>query len=66
MGIEQDLKNIISNPFGNYREWEDALQDLAALKTAEAEKALQEISEDVLRPEWLRTKAAGYLKAMKS
>lgn len=66
MGKEQELKQIIDNPWGNYREQEDAIQDLAQLGTKEAMEIIAEIERNPRKPDWLRTMARGYLARKRS
>jgi len=61
MGEEKELKQILTNPFSNYRELEEAISDLADLHSDEAMEVMAEVEKDPLRPQWLRGMARGYL-----
>ena len=58
---EEELKQIIDNPWGNYREQQDAIQDLAELNTPRAMEIIAEIEKNTRNADWLRSMARAYL-----
>ena len=64
MSKEQELMEIVDDPYRHRDDWDNALKMLAFLASEEAIQCLKAVEKDRNRPGWLRNECRKYLIGM--
>ena len=65
MSKEQELMDIVNDPFRHRDDWDHALKMLAFLGSEDAIQCLKSVEKDRNRPGWMRNECRKYLIGMK-